>query len=231
MAHSKPHKHAVCEVDEHSKVQVMVGALQRLAGHDCHGDGYTKVDLAAGLVRVERAMWSFVDFCNQLHGTRNGVSGAGLRKALQATEDITSRNGGKCRLGLHEIDFLTSEGSRHRMVQREHPASAKMALLPLFDMMVEISRRCCDKDPALAGGSALDKLEWLLEALRHGTDAVASSSVPVLHRQRSEAMRQCNTSPQVQLASRLGKSKTERNLKEPGPLVRLGKHTMATAAR
>merc|ERR1719440_420389 len=104
----------------------MAGALRKLAGHEADGDSdiYSRVVLSPELARVERVMWDFVDLCNRLNSTRSGISGAGLRKALQATGEITSRSGSqsKCRLSMHEIDYFTSEGSRHRVVQREHPA-------------------------------------------------------------------------------------------------------------
>lgn len=245
MAHGKPHRHAVCEVDEGAKVPMMAGVLQRLCGYEGDPDPpYTKVILTAEVNRVARALWGFVDLCNKLNSTRNGVSGAGLRKVLQTWQmrsneppppsDPCDDSGpaapvqGKCRLGLHEIDFLTSEGCRHRMIQREHPASAKMALFPLFDMMLEVSRRCCDKDPLLTGAAPIEKLEWLLEALRPGLEASTSSSTAPYRRGGSVRPAAHASTAQQSAGRPAAWSKAEAETKEPGPLLRVGRRPVAT---
>lgn len=167
VGHSRPHRHAICEVDQQAKVSMMAGALLHVAGRSEESEDYTKVLFSSDLSRVIQTLWKFVGLCSRLSGTRNGVSGQSLRRVLQASDEVAQRPGGqgKGRLGQHEIDFVTSRG-RDRLHQRAHPASAKMAVFQLFDMMLEVSRRCCEKDPALADRSPLDKLEWLLEAIQ-----------------------------------------------------------------
>jgi len=155
---------------------MMAGALLHLVGRGEECEAFTRIDFPPELGRVLQTLWKFVGLCQRLNGIRTGVSGASLRRVLQASEDVVQRPGGqgKGKIGQHEIDFITSR-EQHRLHQRPHPASAKMALFPLFDMMVEVSRRCCDKDPALASGSALEKLDWLFEAIQPPPDGTSPS--------------------------------------------------------
>lgn len=180
VGHGKPHRHVVCEVDDYSKGFLMAGVLRKLFGREEEIEGFIKVSFSPEHARVIHSMWGFVDLCGRLHGMRTGVSGASLRKALQASEEITQRSTssqGKGRLGQHVIDYLTSDNSRwsHALHQPKHPCSATMALFPLFDMLLEVSRRCCEKDPVLADSPPIDKFEWLIEAIKSSSagDAMA----------------------------------------------------------
>jgi hypothetical protein len=171
VGHSKPHRHVVCEVDDYSKGFLMVGVLRKLLGREEEVEGFIKVSFSPESERVIRSMWGFVDLCGKLHGMRTGVSGASLRKVLQASEEITQRSTstqGKGRLGQHVIDYLTSDNSRwsHSLHQPKHPCSATMALFPLFDMLLEVGRRCCEKDAELAGSAPIARFEWLMEAIK-----------------------------------------------------------------
>jgi hypothetical protein len=171
----KPHRHAVCEVDKYAKTVAIEGTLRIITGREVDSQFFIKVPFPLGLVRVTRALWDFVDLCGRLAVMRSGVSGGSLRKVLQASDEVTLRpdGHGKGRMCPHEIDFVTSENGRHRFVQREHPCSAKIALFPLFDMLLEVSRRCCDKDPALADAAPIAKFEWLMQAIRAPPEGAA----------------------------------------------------------
>lgn len=188
--HTRPHRHVVCEVDEYSKVFLMARVLRKVVGNESDIEGFIKVSFPPESARVVRSMWSFVDLCGRLNGMRTGVSGASLRKALQASEEITQRSTstsqGKGRLGQHVIDYLTSDNSRwsHALHQPKHPCSATMALFPVFDMLLEVSRRCCEKDPALAECSPIEKFEWLMEAIKS-----ASTGDPLARRVQDTAVR------------------------------------------
>lgn len=203
-AHGLPHRHTVCDVDCRAKTLAISGSLQIVRGSGLGCDeskkagveAYQTVQISGPLLRSVNALLGVSEVCNKLSGTKLGLTGAGLRRALQYSEDIAnlcgssaSKGGGSGRLGQHELDMLTMprrgfdishmgiEVSRLGSSPPTVPISSDIviAVQGIFAMLLETSQRCGEKNANLASRSPLAKLEWLLKALGSSTAATSRS--------------------------------------------------------
>jgi len=204
VAHSQPHRHEVCEVDDRAKTLAMGLALRcaiagpgELIASEAEPEVFTPVHIAQELSRVLKALRGVASLCVRLSDMRDGLSSSSLRRALQTSEEVAIRCGHRAggKLGQHEIDMLTiprGVGAELSLARQRQAccaeargverAQAELSVLSIFSMLLEASRRCCEKDAELSASSPLEKLEWLLEALQPAppTAALAAPSWPSL---------------------------------------------------
>lgn len=156
---------------------------------------YVPIRCAGELGRVEKALRRLSAFCVRLQmGARGGLCIASLRKALQASEEICGRSAEGPRLSQHELDNLLTSAATRRggaaagggavQLQAAPAAYTQLPVLTAFTILQECAHRCCEKGvtaaAAAANFSALDRLEWLLEAISAAapSGAVTGSSQP-----------------------------------------------------
>lgn len=151
----------------------MAGVLLQCAGRVDEFSSLRPLRFSAELARVTQLVMNIVGLCVYFSTLRTGLSGASLRQVLQASDEVLLRRGSPCRgrLSQHDIDLVTSKsldcpiGPRRRSSELRG-AYALLSVMPLIDMLLEIGRRCGERDPALVAVAPLDRLEWLLGAIR-----------------------------------------------------------------
>eukprot|EP00929_Paragymnodinium_shiwhaense_P112082 TRINITY_DN80340_c0_g1_i1.p1 TRINITY_DN80340_c0_g1~~TRINITY_DN80340_c0_g1_i1.p1 ORF type:complete len:933 (-),score=175.47 TRINITY_DN80340_c0_g1_i1:173-2971(-) len=206
-AHAMPHRHAICDVDMVAKTTAIGGAMRIMLrknrpslglgdSEDMAADNYVPIRLDGDLLRVEGVLRGLSAICVRLQRwSRNGLCIASLRKAFQASEDICgSRGADGTRLSQHELDSLLNCAATRRggfgggggssgEMQGAPAAYTQLPVLTAFAILQECAHRCCDKGVAahlVGNDSALQRLEWLLEALTPvtptGTGSVLKAS-------------------------------------------------------